>query len=253
MAITTTSLRVLNAGMDEIEFEARDWGVSPRTARYLFVLPLIACVFVALTLLYRPLFDNLTAEDALIEWLQFAGFMIASVAGAIAALKLRPDHRFASVAFMLFALGCLFIAGEEIAWGQRILGLETPDALASINHQNEITLHNITKGFSMQFLFNMFVLVLGFTGAILPWVARRRKLFAGTDRALLVPALFLTSAFLMAGGYRLVRLFPLPGIFVVVKYGEITELCLAFGLAVFAVLSVGRMQPGVAKEDSEDL
>jgi hypothetical protein len=253
MSMTSTSLRVFNAGTGEIELEAGNWGVKPGTARYLFFLPVVACGLLVLTLLYRPLFDSLTAEDGIIEWLQFTGFAVGAVAGAIAAFKLRPDHRFASVAFTLFALGCLFIAGEEIAWGQRILGLETPDALASINHQNEITLHNITKGFSMQFMFNMFVLVIGFVGAIVPWVARRRKLFAGTDQALLVPALFLTSAFLMAGGYRLARLLPLPGKFVIVRYGEITELCLAFGLAVFAVLTVRRIQRGALPEESKPL
>jgi len=38
---------------------------------------------------------------------------------------------------------CLFGAGEEISWGQRIFGLETPDFLSDKNAQGEIGLHNL--------------------------------------------------------------------------------------------------------------
>lgn len=37
----------------------------------------------------------------------------------------------------------LFFAGEEISWGQQILGFATPNALADINYQNEFNIHNI--------------------------------------------------------------------------------------------------------------
>jgi hypothetical protein len=45
-------------------------------------------------------------------------------------------------------LGLLFIfgAGEEISWGQRLLGFETPDTLKEINRQDELNLHNIRIG-----------------------------------------------------------------------------------------------------------
>ena len=43
---------------------------------------------------------------------------------------------------------CLIIAaGEEISWGQRIFGFETPIALEEINAQNEFNFHNINKKF----------------------------------------------------------------------------------------------------------
>jgi hypothetical protein len=46
--------------------------------------------------------------------------------------------------FMLgYALLFLFVGGEEISWGQRIIGVTTPESLAVINVQNEINLHNI--------------------------------------------------------------------------------------------------------------
>ena len=41
------------------------------------------------------------------------------------------------------ALAFVFAAGEEISWGQRIFGFETPDYLRDINFQNEFNVHNI--------------------------------------------------------------------------------------------------------------
>ena len=54
-----------------------------------------------------------------------------------------------------------FIAfGEEISWGQRILGIETPESLEGINDQGETNLHNLSTGKANQ-LFQVFWLVMG--------------------------------------------------------------------------------------------
>lgn len=39
-------------------------------------------------------------------------------------------------------LGCLYIAGEEISWGQTYLQWATPESWGQINDQNETNLHN---------------------------------------------------------------------------------------------------------------
>lgn len=46
------------------------------------------------------------------------------------------------------AMGVLFVfgGGEEMSWGQRIFGFETPESLKEINRQDEVTLHNIRIG-----------------------------------------------------------------------------------------------------------
>ena len=42
-------------------------------------------------------------------------------------------------------LGIVFFVGlgEEISWGQRILNIETPEAIKEINAQGELTIHNL--------------------------------------------------------------------------------------------------------------
>jgi hypothetical protein len=46
--------------------------------------------------------------------------------------------------FLIFSMLTLVLALEEISWGQRIFAIATPDFIAQINVQNEITLHNLS-------------------------------------------------------------------------------------------------------------
>lgn len=51
--------------------------------------------------------------------------------------------RVAPLAYLALALFFFDAAGEELSWGQRLLGFGTPDALQGINAQRETTLHNL--------------------------------------------------------------------------------------------------------------
>jgi hypothetical protein len=54
------------------------------------------------------------------------------------AIPLLKRLSYLGLAFVFF-LG----AGEEISWGQRIFGIETPEAWAEVNVQRETNLHNL--------------------------------------------------------------------------------------------------------------
>jgi hypothetical protein len=58
------------------------------------------------------------------------------------------DKTWTSLAKQLIYLGLallfFFGAGEEISWGQRIFGFETPETLAQVNKQDELNLHNLS-------------------------------------------------------------------------------------------------------------
>lgn len=49
-----------------------------------------------------------------------------------------------NIFFLLLAIIFFMGAGEEMSWGQRQLGLETPDWIKSVNRQDELNIHNIT-------------------------------------------------------------------------------------------------------------
>ncbi len=88
--------------------------------------------------------NRYTTEDGLLEWATVVALLIA-LAVCIRRLFLlwrvrRPRFRF-MVCFL--ALLCLFGAGEELSWGQRILGFTTPAYFAEHNTQEEVGIHNL--------------------------------------------------------------------------------------------------------------
>lgn len=240
------SARVASSFLDEVDRDAAQEGVGRRTARTLLWLPLVGVVAVGLAALDRSVFLAVVREDGPIEWLQFAFFFATSVLLAVAAVRLaRRGEVLAAVLIGIGALGMLGIAGEEISWGQRLLGLETPEALSAVNHQDEINIHNITA-FPVQRLGNYLQLVLGGAGLLLPWLTRtRRPRVRARLWRLLSPPLFVTTGFGLLFAYRAVRFLWDNEAMRVVKFGEWPELTFALGLAVYAFLlvrSLGREQ-----------
>lgn len=82
-------------------------------------------------------FENLTA-------------VLFAIAGLLLFYKIfkEPISMRSWIVFFI-ALIFLFIAGEEISWGQRIFGWETSDAWKEINYQDETTLHNLYNPYTL--------------------------------------------------------------------------------------------------------
>jgi hypothetical protein len=85
-------------------------------------------------------FVAFTIEDGPIENLQVAMLVITAILTGKEALGSRLSRR---RLFTFITLAFIVIALEEISWGQRLLGLETPAALINVNVQNETNIHNI--------------------------------------------------------------------------------------------------------------
>ena len=232
-----TDAGLAGRALADVERDAADDGVSRGLARAALIIPVAGAVVIAIAALHRSTFLALVKEDGPIEWAQFAAFAVAAVLlGVSAVLLARRGDYVAAALIGLGALGFLGIAGEEISWGQRILGLETPESLAEINHQNELNLHNITS-FPMQRIGNYLQLVIGGAGLVLPWLTRvRRPRVHNRLLRLLSPPLFLGTAFGLLFGYRAIRLVWDREVLTVVKYGEWPELMLACGILVYAFL-----------------
>ncbi|MCZ6803466.1 MAG: hypothetical protein O7D86_05920 [Proteobacteria bacterium] len=67
-------------------------------------------------------------------------------------------------AWVLFVtMACIYFAGEEISWGQQLLGWETPKWIEEINDQHETNLHNMSSWFDQKprLLLEILVLVGG--------------------------------------------------------------------------------------------
>lgn len=69
--------------------------------------------------------------------------LLTLISALVFLMKLRcTPHQLRKWTGMLAVL-FFFIAGEELSWGQRIFGWQTPDYWKALNYQGETTLHNL--------------------------------------------------------------------------------------------------------------
>lgn len=89
----------------------------------------------------------LAYEDGPIEDLSAILFLVASLGFVVVAVRSRVlrgrSSRWAYFFTLSWAALMAVFVGEEISWGQRILGVPTPEFLGEINAQSELNVHNI--------------------------------------------------------------------------------------------------------------
>jgi hypothetical protein len=73
-------------------------------------------------------------------------FLIALLSIPLAArLALTAPNHFLKLWFFAALAGTVYIAGEEVSWGQHIFGWTTPEFWSGVNDQNETNLHNTSS------------------------------------------------------------------------------------------------------------
>jgi hypothetical protein len=84
-------------------------------------------------------------EDGLPEWLTAGVLALAAVYACVTfnSFRTRPDRKGAALAWLLVAAAMGFAAMEEISWGQRVFGWESPEWFLMHNAQEETNLHNL--------------------------------------------------------------------------------------------------------------
>ncbi|MFT5041248.1 MAG: hypothetical protein ACI8TX_002220 [Hyphomicrobiaceae bacterium] len=128
--------------------------------------------FFGLALLRPRGFALAFQEDGWGEWATFLAFAAAAFAFGWTALRtwrLR-DSSSSVVGFVLVFLlcvGCVFVAGEEISWGQRLFGLLPAELFLEHNYQQEINAHNLIEAIGVRSDWLTAALALGY-GVVLP-------------------------------------------------------------------------------------
>lgn len=227
--------------------------VTQATKTGLFLLPFALLARLAWEKHSNPWnYWQFVQEDSTAEWLT-AGFYLLAVPFALF-LAWRFFRAGQGVHALLVAVlaGAMFFVGmEEISWGQRVLGIETPRALAEINLQEEANLHNLAAPELLQWGF----LIIGLYGTvasrIMPSVLRpvfgeRADSLAGLVsppdfvkpyflQIFLIQALFFLSPLLQqylgaSWGYSYK---PDEGYYLISRDREVAECILALGFLLF--------------------
>lgn len=115
----------------------------------------------SLLLLDEATYYPLPREDGPVETLGFIYLLFSGIIMLVVCFIMwRDSSKTLLKRLSYLALGLLFLllAGEEISWGQRVVGFDAPDRIEEINYQNEFNLHNLNflaDGWSRR-LFNIF-------------------------------------------------------------------------------------------------
>jgi hypothetical protein len=105
-------------------------------------------------------------EDGIVEWITVISLLAASIVCMIRFFSLRKikNWKFLTITFLL-GLFLFFAAGEEISWGQRILGIRSSEFFEQNNAQGETNIHNlVVDGVKLNKL--IFTVILGVGMAI---------------------------------------------------------------------------------------
>ncbi len=193
-------------------------------------------------------YSQLTREDAIAEWLTFTAYLAAGVHSLrIARALLRSIDPLRASLFGLLGVALILVAMEEISWGQRLLGVETPEAFAA-NTQRELTIHNLP---AFQHYLHRAYIAVGLVAAS-AWilVPRLRRVPALSRFAVLAPPWYLAGWFLPVALLYAVyeTTTPLRGndgsqeFFGCYTWNdqEIAELLLAVGFLLFVAIVHGR-------------
>ncbi len=98
---------------------------------------------------------------------------------------------------VIMTVGCIYLAGEELSWGQHLLRWETSEHWKQLNSQNETNLHN--NSYLLNLLPRTILIIAIVLGATLfQWILKNRRELI-PERALIVypPATLLMCAILI--------------------------------------------------------
>lgn len=132
----------------------------------LLAVILSLCAMIA-SVLVHPKPMALTLEDGTFEQLTALAFFVAALIGGWACYRRGLVWRTFPLA--LLTLFFFVAAGEELSWGQRFFGYQTPATIEYYNVQNEANLHNLF-GYAADHLFIAGVFLFG---AVVPVVCAK--------------------------------------------------------------------------------
>jgi hypothetical protein len=192
---------------------------------------------------------EIVKEDHLIEYLSFFGLFFAGIAWLITFVRSNEGHQLwrwhtqRNFVYLAIALLLLFGAGEEITWGQRILGFSTPDTFQG-NEQGEASIHNMpmfnstnkSNPFQMNRMFNYWCLAWGILVPLTAKFSRKARSFWQTFGVPVMP-LIIGAQFLL--NYVMFKLYEPLGMNLPQYDGRLLEIREAQDAFLLAMVATG--------------
>ena len=159
---------------DDLNTLSPGWFTPARVTTGVFIVIGVFLLFALVLSHINPqdFTERFAVEDGFVEWSTSIALFAAFVVSVRRFIRSRHRFRLAGKLILLFvAFVCIFGAGEEISWGQRVFGIETPESFKERNAQEEFNLHNLTfewKGETIKI--NKLIFGRGLTLALLTYL-----------------------------------------------------------------------------------
>ena len=169
-----------------------------RATQFLSIIiwPVLLLVFWGANRIDPYYYVTLAKEDNLVEWATVFFFVLAGIFSFV--IFFRSKKR-SDWFFLLFGIGCMLFALEEISWGQRIFGLESSKFFLENSDQQEINIHNVVNEWFSVRTKNIAALVFFIYGAVFPLAALNHHIRNFVKKwGILIPPLILIPGFVLA-------------------------------------------------------
>ena len=204
----------------------------------IIIITIILAIKIFVSPIYLP-YLNFISEDGPVEYLTFIVFIITFIVSILVANSLRKlKKRLASISFFIIAFVFIFVAIEEISWGQRIFGFET-SGIFSESTQGEVSIHDLRP---IEYFEDPSFIVVGFVGGFL-WILflKSSKDNSSSFKTFFVPPWYLMTFFIPVSIFYIVLNLAPPEVttqgiswgFLFPKDQEPFELILSLGLLGF--------------------
>lgn len=138
--------------------------------------------------------------------------------------------------FFLASICCLYVAGEEVSWGQHIWDWATPDFWGHVNDQQETNLHNTSSWLDQK---PRLILLLGIFcgGVIAPLLQKKNILKLPPSLNIIMPSskLGLIACFAFIP-YIVEKIFELYDVRIFVRFSEVQELYMFYFVLLYLVM-----------------
>lgn len=202
------------------------------------IISIILSIKIFLSPTYLP-YVSFISEDGPVEYLTFIVFIITFIVSILVANSLRKlKKRLASISFFVIAFVFIFVAIEEISWGQRIFGFEA-SGIFSESTQGEVNIHDLKP---FEYFEDPSFIFVGLVGGLL-WILflKSSKDNSSSFKTFFVPPWYLMTFFIPVSIFYIVLNLATPEVtinslswnFLFPKDQEPFELILSLGLLGF--------------------
>lgn len=152
--------------------------------------------------------------------------------------KLPPEQKPLLLMWVTcFVLGCAYIAGEEVSWGQHIFEWGTPEFWSGVNDQNETNLHNTSSWLDQK---PRLILLIGVVvgGLIIPFLQRVKPALVPQQFSIIYPPAMLSLTAFLALAVKLIDKVDerLPETIIFSRASEVEELYLFYFVLLYLII-----------------